>query len=108
MPEEAIQADGTVAPALTLTPSQRGAIYNGLRHERVHTADVVTASVGAPAVPSPALRDVPGMLAAPAAAEGDGDYLKYATVEGDVVIVDPIHMRVVEVIHSGTAHKTAD
>jgi hypothetical protein len=27
--------------------------------------------------------------------------LKYATVEGDLVVVDPIRMRVVEVIHPG-------
>jgi hypothetical protein len=31
----------------------------------------------------------------------DADVLKYATVERDVVVVDPIRMRVIDVIHSG-------
>jgi hypothetical protein len=98
-PVETVQPDGAVAPLLALTPAQRGSIYNGVQQQRVHTATAgIAASIGAPVAPSLGLRDVPDV---PTLADGEGDFLKYATVEGDVVIVDPIRMRVVEVIHSG-------
>jgi hypothetical protein len=103
MPVETVQPDGTVAPQLALTPSQRSAVYNTVRQQRVPAGTHgVTPSVGAPVPPSLALRDVPETPAlADGDPNGDNDVLKYATVEGDVVVVDPIHMRVVEVIHSG-------
>lgn len=103
MPVETVQPDGTVAPPLALTPSQRSAVYNNVRQQHVPSGTHgVTASVGAPVPPSLALRDVPETPAlADGDPNGDSDNLKYATVEGDVVVVDPIHMRVVEVIHSG-------
>ena len=103
MPVETVQPDGTVAPPLALTPSQRSAVYNNVRQQRVPsgTRDL-TASVGAPVPPSLALRDIPETPAlADGDPNGDSDHLKYATVERDVVVVDPMRMRVVEVIPSG-------
>lgn len=98
-PVEAVQPNGTVAPPLALTPAQRSAIYNSVKRQRVHAAAAgIAASVDAPVAPSLALRDLPGV---PALGGGEGGFLKYAMVEGDVVVVDPIRMRVVEVIHSG-------
>ena len=102
-PVEAVRSNGSVAPALVLTPAQRSAIYNSVRQQRVHTATAgIAASIGAPVASSLGLRGLPsGLPDLPALADGEGDVLKYATVEGDVVIVDPISMRVVEVIHAG-------
>ena len=98
-PVERVQPNGTVAQPLALTPAQRGAVYNNVKRQRVHTPTAgVAASVGAPVAPTVALRDLPD---ASAVGDGAGEFLKYATVEGDVVVVDPIRMRVVEVIHSG-------
>ncbi len=98
-PVERVQPDGTVASPLALTQAQRGVIYSGVKQQRVHSAaDGVATSVGAPVAPLLALSDAPDV---PALADGEGDFLKYATVEGDVVVVDPIRMRVVEVIHPG-------
>jgi len=103
LPVEAVQPNGAMAPPLELTPAQRSAVYNSVRGQRVHTGTHgIAASVGAPVPPSLALRDVPKT---PALTDGDvygdPDALKYATVGSDVVVVDPIRMRVVEVIHSG-------
>lgn len=102
MPVENVQPDGTVAPPLALTPAERGALYNDVRQQRVYPqTHEVAASVGAPVSPSVGLPEVPDLSDVRALADGDGDFLKYATVEGDVVVVDPIRMRVVEVIRSG-------
>jgi hypothetical protein len=102
MPVESVQPDGGVAPPLALTPAQRGAIYNDVRQQRVQTGTHgVAASVGTPVAPTATLRDVPDMPALTDGPDGDSDFLKYATVGGEVVVVDPIRMRVVEVIHSG-------
>lgn len=97
-PTEAVQQDGSIVPPLALTQAQRNAIYNDVKRQRIHTPTAgIAAAVGAPAAPSLGLRDLPG-VPAPGSAATD---LKYATVARDVVVVDPIRMRVVEVIHSG-------
>lgn len=99
-PTEAVQPNGSIVPPLALTPAQRNAISNEVKRQRIHTpATGIAARVGAPAAPSPALRDLPDVPAL----GGNAADLKYATVAGDVVVVDPIRMRVVEVIHSGVS-----
>lgn len=99
MPTEAVQPNGSIVPPLALTPAQRNAISTDVKQQRVHTSGVgIAAAVGAPAAPSLGLRDLPSMPALGGAATD----LKYATVGGDVVVVDPTRMRVVEVIHSGS------
>lgn len=99
-PVEAVQPNGSISSPLALTPAQRGAIYNSVKRQRVHTSAAagIASTTGAPVAPALALRDLPDP---PALGDDEGDFLKYATVEGDVVVVDPILMRVVEVIHSG-------
>jgi hypothetical protein len=97
--DEAVGPNGALAPLLALTPLQRSAIYNAVMQQ--HTASTsreIAATIGAPVPPSAALRDLPDQ----AALGGDmASLLKYAMVEDDVVVVDPIRMRVVDVIHRG-------
>jgi hypothetical protein len=99
-PDEAIQPNGTVAQTLALTAGQRSAIYNIVIRERAKPhADQIAVAVGAPVPPTIALVDLPDQATAdnPSTA-----LLKYAMVHGDVVVVDPVAMRVVDVIRSGT------
>jgi hypothetical protein len=98
-PDEAVTADGAVSQALALTPAQKNAIYNAVVHERVRSSAVtVSAAIGAPVPPAVELRALPDQVAA------DNPWveiLKYAFVENTIVVVDPIRMRVVDVIHHG-------
>jgi Protein of unknown function (DUF1236) len=98
-PDEAIQPDGTVRPNLALTAGQRSAIYNIVIRERAKPhADQIIVTVGAPVPPAINLVDLPDQATVnnPSAA-----LLKYAMVHGDVVVVDPVAMRVVDVIRNG-------
>lgn len=98
-PDEAVQPDGTVRQNLALTPGQRSAIYNIVIRERAKPhADHIIVTVGAPVPPAIDLVDLPDLATAnnPSAA-----LLKYAIVHGDVVVVDPVAMRVVDVIGNG-------
>jgi hypothetical protein len=56
----------------------------------------INAVVGSPVLPSVPLFDLPSAANIEAAG-----FLKYAMVEDKVVVVDPIRMRVVDVIRSG-------
>jgi hypothetical protein len=99
-PDEAIQPDGTLRQNLALTAGQRSAIYNIVIRERAKPhADQIAVAVGAPVPPTIVLVDLPDQATAdnPSAA-----FLKYAMVHGDVVVVDPVAMRVVDVIRNGT------
>jgi hypothetical protein len=94
--DEAVGPGGTVTLNLTLTPVQRRAVYNAVVQQRVQASGrTIVAAIGALVPPSAALRDLPDQ----AAGIADGGFLKYAMVENDVVLVDPITMRVVDVIH---------
>jgi hypothetical protein len=98
-PDEAIQPDGTVRQNLALTAGQRSAIYNIVIRERAKPhADQIIVTVGAPVPPAVNLVDLPDQATVnnPSAA-----LLKYAMVHGDVVVVDPVAMRVVDVIRNG-------
>ena len=97
--DEAIQPNGTVRQNLALTAGQRSAIYNIVIRERAKPyADQITVAVGAPVPPTIDLVDLPDQATAdnPSVA-----LLKYAMVHGDVVVVDPVAMRVVDVIRNG-------
>jgi hypothetical protein len=97
--DEAIQPNGTVAQSVTLTAWQRSAIYNIVIRERAKPhADQISVAVGAPVPPTIDLADLPDQATAnnPSTA-----FLKYAMVHGDVVVVDPVAMRVVDVIRNG-------
>jgi hypothetical protein len=98
-PDEAIQPDGTLRQNLALTAGQRSAIYNIVIRQRAKPhADQISVAVGAPVPPTIDLVDLPDQATAdnPSAA-----LLKYAMVHGDVVVVDPVAMRVVDVIRNG-------
>jgi hypothetical protein len=96
-PDEAVRADGAVAQQLTLTAAQKSAIYNAVFRQPVRPVAVeLAAHVGAPVPPSAPLRDLPDQATA---SEPWAAFLKYALVENDVVVVDPVMMRVVDVIH---------
>jgi Protein of unknown function (DUF1236) len=98
-PDEAVQPNGTVRQTVALTAGQRSAIYNIVIRERVKPhADQIIVTVGAPVPPTIDLVDLPDQATVnnPSAA-----LLKYAMVHGDVVVVDPVAMRVVDVIRNG-------
>jgi hypothetical protein len=98
--DEAVQPNGTLRQNLALTAGQRSAIYNIVIRERAKPhADQIAVAVGAPVPPTIALVDLPDQATAdnPSTA-----LLKYAMVHGDVMVVDPVAMRVVDVIRSGT------
>jgi hypothetical protein len=96
--DEAAGPNGIATEQLTLTPAQRRAIYTSVMRQRVATSSRgIAAAIGAPVPPSAELLDLPDQ----AVDEENGGFLKYAMVDGDVVVVDPIAMRVIDVIHPG-------
>jgi len=98
-PDEAVEANGAVTQALALTPAQRTAIYNEVMQQRVRSSSRrIAAAIGASVPPWVRLNDLPGQAAVD---DGGAGVLKYAMVGDDVVVVDPISMRVVDVIHRG-------
>jgi hypothetical protein len=102
-PDEAVRPNGGVFQNLSLTPTQRNAIYNAIAGRRGRTsAPQIAATIGAPVPPSVALRDLPD----PAATDTpEAGLLKYAMVADDVVVVDPIQMRVVDVIRGRPSNR---
>ena len=98
--EEAITPHGAVMqPHAALTAAQRHAIYTtAIRQKTRSPADRVTAAVGATVPTAVELRDLPNQASNGA---GAAPTLKSALVDGDVVVVDPLAMRVVDVIRGG-------
>lgn len=102
-PDESVGPPGSVMQQIILTPQQRRAIYEAVGRQRVRSPELaVAAVVGAPVSPAALLHDLPDApLGNPEQATDDTNarLLKYAMVADDVVVVDPIAMRVVDVIH---------
>jgi hypothetical protein len=97
--DEAVQPNGAVRQILALTAGQKSAIYNIVIRQRVNPhSDQISVAVGAPVPPTIELVDLPDQATAdnPWAA-----VLKYAMVANDIVVVDPMAMRVVDVIRNG-------
>jgi hypothetical protein len=95
-PEEMLRPDGAITQNFALTAAQKNDISNAIAQQRVRLpAERISAAVGAAVPPSTSLLDLPDQATAndPAAA-----LLKYAMVERDIVVVDPVSMRVVDVI----------
>jgi hypothetical protein len=99
-PDEPVNANGAVAQHFGLTDAQKRAIYNAVLQQRVRGSNAtIPVAVGAPVPRAAALSDLPdGAIAAQPLAMD----LKYAMVENDVVVVDSLRMRVIEIIHGGT------
>jgi hypothetical protein len=96
-PDEVADAQGTLTPTPALTAAQKSAIYNAVRAQRVRSSTTaIQTNIGAPVPPSVTLSDLP-----PQDDTDDPTFLKYAMVEGDVVVVDPVRMRVVDIIRGG-------
>ncbi len=97
-PDEMITPDGAVSQNLALTTAQRNAIYNAATRARVRSSGTtVPVAIGATVPPSVDLRELPDQ----ASAENPlAEHLKYTVVADDIVVVDPIRMRVVDIIHA--------
>lgn len=102
-PDEAIAVPGSISQQTVLSPQQRRAIYEAVMRQKVRFAGPnVAAAVGAPVPPSLLLHDLPDSptgISDQAADDSNARVLKYAMVADDVVVIDPIAMRVVDVIH---------
>jgi len=97
-PDEASTADGAIYPQLALTRDQETAIYNAVINERVKPpAAQVPPAIGAPVPQQVNLPDLPGQDNL--AIEGTG-VLKYAMLAGEVMVIDPVRMRVVAIIRA--------
>jgi hypothetical protein len=97
-PDEAVKPNGAVTQTLALTSAQKDVIYKAVVLLRVKTSANIPLSVGAPVPPLAELRELPDQAAI------DNPWailLKYAMVGDEVVVVDPIEMRVVDVIRDG-------
>ena len=97
--DEAVQPNGSVTQTITLTAAQRSAIFNAVFDQPVKPQSrQLAATVGAPVPQTADLIDLPenGLAGDPAQVG-----LKYGMAGNDiVVVVDPVQMRVVDVIHS--------
>jgi len=98
--DERVKPNGEVSQKLALTPEQKSAIYNAVaaRHAQEPAQFGLPLEVGALVPPSVELNELPDEAAAdnPWAAAP----LKYAMVEDDIVVVDPVRMRVVDIIRN--------
>jgi hypothetical protein len=96
--DEAHGAPARVGPHIAVSPAQKRAIYAAVSRQRLRTpAADIPLTVGATVPRSAAL------LTLPDEAQGDdlsAQYLKYATVDDNVVLIDPTTMRVVDIIRS--------
>jgi hypothetical protein len=123
-PDEAVNPEGAVTQQLALTPAQKSAIYNAVLRQRVRASNTMIAgaipvAVGAPVSPAVGLSELPEQAATDmSGGDSGGDswadsgadpwassqtmFLKYAMVGDDVVVVDPVTMRVVDIIHGST------
>lgn len=101
-PNEAVSPDGAVGDTLTLTPTQKSALYHAVLQQRARiTTASIDPTIGATVPRSVQLADLPGQ----SGIQGDNNaetVLKYAMVQGDLVVVDPIQMRVIDIIHGST------
>ena len=96
-PDEAHDAPARLAPHIALSPAQKRAIYAAVSRQRLRTSAAdIPLIVGATVTRSAVLLTLPD-----AARGGDlsGQYLKYATVDDNVVLVDSVSMRVIDIIH---------
>lgn len=92
--DEMIDVHGALTQTLALTPVQKSAIYSAIVRQRGRAA---TPSIEpALGVSVPWAAELPAL---PNAAGYDPTFLKYAMVGDDVVIVDSVLMRVVDIIH---------
>jgi len=96
-PDEAVMPNGSVTQEFALTPEQRNAIYMAISGQGLRTSTTGFAeAIGAPVPPSVELDALPEQAAVSDSGE---PLLEYAMVEDDILLVDPVSMRVIDVIH---------
>jgi hypothetical protein len=92
---ETFGPDGVVPAEHALAPAQKAAIYNLVAALKARwPAGAVSDTIGATVPPTAELHAIPAETET-----DDTPQLKYAFMEDKVVVVDPIRMRVVDVIH---------
>lgn len=98
IPDEAVKTGGVVGET-ALSPMQKTAIYHAVARQGLTTSTAGIADTVGAAVPAGAeLRDLPYQQDAE---DNTATILKYAMVEGKVVVIDPIAMRVIDIIGDG-------
>jgi hypothetical protein len=96
--DEAHGPAARLAPHVALSPAQKRAIYAAISGQRLRTSATDIPLIVGAIVPRSAV-----LLTLPDEAQGDDlstQYLKYATVDDNVVVIDSISMRVIDIIHS--------
>jgi len=94
--DEAVDPAGITAPKVGFTATQKNAIYAAVMLQKVRASSpALSAAVGASVPRTTALSDLPDQVISD---QPWAEFLKYAMVEDDVVVVDPIAMRVVDII----------
>ena len=99
-PDETVKPDGAIAENWSLTPAQRIAIYNAVVGQTVKPRPGrVPVAAGMPVPRAAELPELPPQ----AGFVGAAGRLRYGVVGGDIVIVDPVEMRVVDIIRGVSA-----
>lgn len=99
---EAVTPNGMVGRTLTLTPTQKSALYHAVLQQRARiTTASIDPTIGATVSRSVQLSDLPGHSGIQGGIDTEAAF-KYAMVQGDLVVVDPIRMRVIDIVHGGT------
>jgi len=98
-PDESHGVAAHAQRTIALTSSQKRAIYVAVSHQRLRTSVAnIPLVVGAPVASATPLLALPDEAAAAVEA---AQFLKYAMVDGNVVLVDSINMRVIDIIRGG-------
>jgi hypothetical protein len=103
-PDEAHDAPARVRPNVTLSPAQKRIIYNAVLQPRLRTSPADIPLIVGALVPRSAMLL---MLPDHAAGASSAQFLKYAMVYNkynNVVVVDSISLRVIDIIRSA-AHE---
>ena len=96
--DEAYGAPARLAPHVALSPAQKRAIYTAVSRQRLRTSAAnIPLTVGATVPRATALLALPDVARIDDLSIQD---LKYATVDDNVVVVDPTTMRVIDIIRS--------
>ncbi len=97
-PDEAHGSASRLVPQIALSPAQKRAVYSAIVGQRLRTsARDIPLSVGAIVPRSVVLLPLPDTVGRD---DSPVQYLKYATVDDNVVLVDSISMRVIDIIRS--------
>lgn len=90
-----VASEGGITQPPPLTAFQKSALYRAALEQGGHSSAIeIEPTIGASVSRAVELFSLPDQ-----AGIDDTTALKYAMVEGDIVVVDPVRMRVVDIIH---------